>query len=231
MRKFSNKSKKEKKNAIRRKTKGNRRNNKRRTYRKKMKGGDVSDNIKENVLFLDDIINKVVDEYNNIGFLKYYNQSFNKKVKNIASDTSSCLWSSGNTEECRENKKYLFTLTVILLNYYKKRLDALSDYLNKKKENKDLEEKKLLVINFKKIIDDNMTAIEKKATDRHANKEDFNIDILKIKDLQLNKPLIENIDDILNYIKNQDIDRNQTIESEAKRATTGNMVLIGTGKL
>ena len=41
MRKFSNKSKKEKKNAIRRKTKGNRRNNKRRTYRKKMKGGDT----------------------------------------------------------------------------------------------------------------------------------------------------------------------------------------------
>ena len=39
MRKFSNKSKKEKKNAIRRKTKGNRRNNKRRTYRKKVKGG------------------------------------------------------------------------------------------------------------------------------------------------------------------------------------------------
>ena len=39
VKKFSNKSKKEKKNAIPRKTKGNRRNNKRKTYRKKVKGG------------------------------------------------------------------------------------------------------------------------------------------------------------------------------------------------
>ena len=39
VKKFSNKSKKEKKNAIPRKTKGNRRNNKRKTYRKKVKSG------------------------------------------------------------------------------------------------------------------------------------------------------------------------------------------------
>ena len=66
MRKFSNKSKKEKKNAIRRKTKGNRRNNKRRTYRKKMKGGDASDTVKSYLTSLERIIKEVTDIINNV---------------------------------------------------------------------------------------------------------------------------------------------------------------------
>ena len=70
MRKFSNKSKKEKKNAIRRKTKGNRRNNKRRTYRKKMKGGNethpAAEEVTKLVNDLETNVNNVIEVINSI---------------------------------------------------------------------------------------------------------------------------------------------------------------------
>ena len=78
MRKFSNKSKKEKKNAIRRKTKANRRNNKRRTYRKKVKVGGYPDisssynyqrlkrSVKDYMGFERPLENKVIAQIKNI---------------------------------------------------------------------------------------------------------------------------------------------------------------------
>ena len=165
MRKFSNKSKKEKKNAIRRKTKGNRRNNKRRTYRKKMKGGDASDNIKENVKSLMTIIDLVFKEYKDIDDLKYYKERFNKKVSDLASDKSHCNW-TWNSTKCRENKKYLFTSTVILLNYYDEGLLKLIDHLENKSTISSRDETKSLVKSlvksleedFRKIIENNLAA-------------------------------------------------------------------------
>ena len=218
MRKFSKKSKKEKKNAIHRKTKENRRNNKRRTYRKKMKGGfvDPIDKIKKNVMVLDDIFVQAIKGYKDITDLRHYKVRFNKKVTELARYKSSCQWSYGNTEECRKNKKYLFTLTVIRLNYYDKILDVLIDHLNNNSTISSPDETISLVNNFKEIIDDNITAIKNEATSRGAIPKDFNIDILKLEDLELNENPItaNNIDEILKYIKDQVIERNKTKEFE-----------------
>ena len=83
MRKFSNKSKKEKKNAIRRKTKDNRRNNKRRTYRKKVKGGgypDISSSSSYNYQRLKDS----VKDY--MGFERPLENKAIAQIKNILYD-------------------------------------------------------------------------------------------------------------------------------------------------
>lgn len=114
MRKFSNKSKKEKKNAIRRKTKDNRRNNKRRTYRKKMKGGDKThpaaqtvinlvNKLETNVNELIEVINNIPEEkanifFNNVEEIKEAYQKLNLAlpiVKNSLKELSEVKGSCG----------------------------------------------------------------------------------------------------------------------------------------
>ena len=85
-----------------------------------MKGGDASDNIKKNVIRLDGIIDLVFERYNDITDLKHYNDIIDEKVTQLASDRSHCR-ASWDMKECRE-KKNLYILTVIRLNYYKKDL-------------------------------------------------------------------------------------------------------------
>ena len=138
MRKFSNKSKKEKKNAIRRKTKDNRRNNKRRTYRKKMKGGDTHpaaqrvnnlvNKLETNVNELIEVIDNIPEEkanifFNNVEEIKEAYQNLNRalrivknSLKELSEDKGSCGWPWNKDQDCEESKKNSYINAVKAIN-------------------------------------------------------------------------------------------------------------------
>lgn len=194
MRKFSNKSKKEKKNAIRRKTKDNRRNNKRRTYRKKMKGGDthpaaqrVIDLVNEletNVNNLINVINsitgediKVHNEVNrNLKIVKEILEELSKKKGSCRYDITvknmyKLKFFKDKDIACEESKKESYIKAVTNMQNLKNAAETKVEELEK---SKDLKLKRdlltaFVIIPIKDVIKISKTGIEnmeKKATSR-----------------------------------------------------------------
>ena len=186
MRKFSNKSKKDKKNAIRRKTKGNRRNNKRRTYRKKVKGGNETHSAAQAVTKLvNDLetnVNNLINVINSITGkdIKVHNEVnrnleiVEESLKELSKKKGSCGWLWNKDIACEESKKesYLKAVTNMqkLKNAAKTKLEDLKE--KKLKDLKKLEIDRLttfIIMPIMKVIEISETGIEnmkKKATSR-----------------------------------------------------------------
>jgi len=190
MRKFSNKSKKEKKNAIRRKTKDNRRNNKRRTYRKKMKGGDASDTVKSYLTSLEIIIEEVTDIINKVKTnitnnstntnyntnaasalekdlldhnteLKKLNDDFKNKVEYLALKGKSETCSlSWNRKKCKENKKTHYNNVHKKLTEFNKILTSERQFITDVNKIKLSEQEDRLVNGFDLQLNQTMTIIK-----------------------------------------------------------------------
>jgi len=185
MRKFSNKSKKDKKNAIRRKTKGNRRNNKRRTYRKKVKGGNETHSAAQAVTKLvNDLetnVNNLINVINSITGkdIKVHNEVnrnleiVEESLKELSKKKGSCGWPWKDIA-CEESKQksYLKAVTNMqkLKNAAKTKLEDLKE--KKLKDLKKLEIDRLttfIIMPIMKVIEISETGIEnmkKKATSR-----------------------------------------------------------------
>lgn len=196
LRTFSNKSKKDKKNAIRRKTKGNRRNNKRRTYRKKVKGGDVTHPAAQTVMELvNDLETNVNNLINVISSITIENISGmnDKEIRQVAAEVSIRLGLVKNSleklgqdkkrcgfvvkdQDCEESKKNSYIKAVKnmreLKNAAEEKLKDLNTIDSKKGTIEFLKEIIRSVIKIattgKGEEKKNFTAIVKKATTRGA---------------------------------------------------------------